>query len=127
MDHNIEARSPDLIIVDKEKNTCQIVDFAIPADHRVEMKEREEREKYQLVREVQVLWNKLVTVIPTVIGALGTVPKSLKNRLDQIGIRSMTETMQATALLNTARILDKESLGTLRRLVATGPSRKIHQ
>ena len=30
----------------KEKNTCQIVDFAIPADHRVEIKEREKREKY---------------------------------------------------------------------------------
>ena len=40
-DHHIEARRPDLIIVDKEKNTCKIVDFAIPADHRVEMKERE--------------------------------------------------------------------------------------
>ena len=40
-DHHIEARRPDLIIVDKEKKTCQIVDFAIPGDHRVEMKERE--------------------------------------------------------------------------------------
>ena len=46
-DHHIEARRPDLIIVDKEKNTCQIVDFAIPVDHRVEMKKREKREKYQ--------------------------------------------------------------------------------
>ena len=45
-DHHIEARRPDLIIVDKEKNTCQVVDFAIPADFRVEMKEREKREKY---------------------------------------------------------------------------------
>ena len=40
-DHHIEARRHDLIIVDKEKKTCQIVDFAIPGDHRVEMKERE--------------------------------------------------------------------------------------
>ena len=105
-DLHIEARRPDLLIVDKEKNTCQIVDFAIPADHRVEMKGREKREKYQeLARELQILWNKRVTVIPIVIGALGTVPKSLKNRLDQIGIRTKIETMQATALLNTARIL----------------------
>ena len=46
-DHQIEARRPDLIIVDKERNTCQILDFAIPGDHRVEMKEKEKREKYQ--------------------------------------------------------------------------------
>ena len=77
--HHIEARRPDLIIVDKEKKTCQIVDFVIPGDHRVEMKERDQREKYQdLARELQVLWNKKVTVIPVVIGASGTSPKSLK-------------------------------------------------
>ena len=57
------------------------MDFAIPGDHRVEMKERGKREKYQdLARELQVLWNKKVTVIPIVIGAL-------KDRLDQIGIQ----------------------------------------
>ena len=43
-DHHIEARRPDLIIVDKERNTCQIVDFAIPGDHRVEMNEGKKRE-----------------------------------------------------------------------------------
>ena len=81
IDHHIEARRPDFIVVDKERNTCQIVDFAIPGDHKVEMKGKEKREKYQdLARELQVLWNKKVSVIPIVmIGALGTVPKSLRN------------------------------------------------
>ena len=107
-DHHIEARRPDLIIVDKERNTCQIVDFAIPGDHRVETKEKEKREKYQdLARELQVLWNKKVSVIPLVIGALGTAPKSLRNRLHQIGIQTKIETMQTTVLLNTARIIRK--------------------
>ena len=100
-DHHIEARRPDLIIVDKKKNTCKIVDFAIPADYRVERKEREKRfgKIWQdlvqdLARKLQILWNKKVTVIPIVIGALGTVPKSSnKNRLDQIGIRTKIETM----------------------------------
>ena len=72
------------------------------------MREKEKREKYQdLARELQVLWNKKVTVIPIVIGALRTVPKSLKDRLDQIGIRTKIDTMQTTALLNTARIVRK--------------------
>ena len=107
-DHHIEARRPDLIIVDKERNTCQIVDFAIPGDHRVEMKEKEKREKCQdLARELQVLWNNKISVIPILIGALGTVPKSLRKRLHQIGIQTEIETMQTTVLLNTARIIRK--------------------
>ena len=38
--------------------------FAIHGDDRAEMKEKDQREKYQdLARELQVLWNKKVTVI----------------------------------------------------------------
>ena len=50
------------------------------ANHKVEMKEGEKRERlYQdLATELQILWNEEVTVFPIVIGALGTVSKSLK-------------------------------------------------
>ena len=37
-DHLISARRPDHIIIDK-KVPCQIVDFAVPADHRIKLKE----------------------------------------------------------------------------------------
>ena len=43
-DHLISARRPDLIIINKRKKkkkrrrTCRIVDFAVPADHRVKLK-----------------------------------------------------------------------------------------
>ncbi len=30
----------------KKKRTCQIVDFAIPADHRIKLKEREKKYKF---------------------------------------------------------------------------------
>ena len=50
-DHHIEARRPDLIIVDKEKKTCQIVDLAIPGAHRVEMKEREKGRNIKIWQE----------------------------------------------------------------------------
>ena len=33
-DHLIPARRPDLIIINKRKRICKIVDFAVPADHR---------------------------------------------------------------------------------------------
>ena len=52
------------------------MDFAVPADHRVKLKESEKRNKYlDLTRELKNPWNKKVTIIPIVISALGTVPK----------------------------------------------------
>ena len=52
MDYCIEATRPDVIIVDKERNTYQIVDFAIPGDDRVEMKEREKERNIKIVFSV---------------------------------------------------------------------------
>ena len=50
--HLISARQPDLVIIKKKKGTCRIVDFAVPADHRVKLKESEKRDKYlDLARE----------------------------------------------------------------------------
>ena len=38
-DHQISARRPDLVIINKKKKTCQNVDFAGLADPRVKLKE----------------------------------------------------------------------------------------
>ena len=46
-DHVIEARRPDLVILDKKQKACKIVDFAVPADSRIITKELEKIEKYQ--------------------------------------------------------------------------------
>ena len=53
-DHLIPARRPDLIIINKKKRTCKIVDFAVPADHRIKLKECEKKDKYfDLARELK--------------------------------------------------------------------------
>ena len=44
--HLILARRPELIIINQKKNICKIVDFAVPADHRVKQKEWEKKDKY---------------------------------------------------------------------------------
>ena len=50
------------------------MDFAVPADHRVKLKESEKRNKYlDLARELKKLRNMKVTLIPIVTDALGTV------------------------------------------------------
>ena len=105
-DHLILARQPDLIINNKKMRTCKIVNFAVPADHRVKLKENEKKDKYlDLVRELKKLWNRKVTIIPVVIDALGTVTKGLLKGLEDLEIRGQMETIQTTTLLRTVRIL----------------------
>ena len=45
-DHVIEARRPNVVIINKDKN-CFIVDIAIPGDSRLSEKECEKVKKYQ--------------------------------------------------------------------------------
>ena len=46
MDHLISASRPDLIIINKNVRTCRIVDFAVPAEHRVKLRKCEKKDKY---------------------------------------------------------------------------------
>ena len=47
----------------------------------------------------------MVIVIPIIIGALGTIPKGLVKRQEDLDMRGQVETIQTTALLRTVRIL----------------------
>ena len=118
-DHLILARRPDLIIINKKKKICKIVDFAVPADHRIKLKECEKKDKYQdLARELKKLWNMRVTIITIVIGAFGTVTKGLLKGLKDLEIGGRVETIQNTGLLRTAKILRRvvETWGDLMSL-----------
>ena len=46
MDHPISSSRPDLEMFNEKKKTCGIVDFAVPADLRVKVKECENGDKY---------------------------------------------------------------------------------
>ena len=124
-DHLIPARRPDLIIINKKKKrTCKIVDFAVPADHRIKLKECEKKDKcLDLSRELKKLWNMQVTIIPIVIGAFGTVTKGLLKGLEdlEVGGRhpndSIIENGQNT----------KINSGDLRRLAVTQTPVKDHR
>ena len=84
---------------------CKIVDFAVPADHRIKLKEWEKKDKYlDFARELKKLWNMKVTIVPIVIGAFGTITKGLLKGLEDLEVGGRVETIQMTALLRTARI-----------------------
>ena len=105
-DYLTSARRPDLIIINKKKRICKIVDFAVPADHRIKLKEGEKKDKYlDLARELKKLWNMKVSIVLIVIGAFGTVTEGLLRGLEDLEVGRRMETIQTTALLKTARIL----------------------
>ena len=114
-DHLISVRRPDLIIINKKqkKKICKIVDFAVPPEHRIKLKECEKRDKYlDLAWKLKKLWNMKVTIIPIKIGAFGMVTKGLLKSLEDLEVGGRVETIQTTALLETDRIL-RRVLNTL--------------
>ena len=54
-DYRISTRLPDLVIVNKRNWTCQIVDFAVPVEHRIKLKEK--RKTSTLQENQENLWN----------------------------------------------------------------------
>ena len=90
----------------------------------MKIKESEKRNKsLDLARKPRKLCNIKVTVIPLVIGALGTVPKDLERGMEELEIRRRIKTMQTVEIgLNT-----EKSPGDLRRLAVSQTLTKDHQ
>ena len=113
--HIISARRPDLIIINK---ICKIVDFTVPSDHKIKLKECEKKDKYiDFASELKKLWNMKVTIISIVIGTLGTVTKGLIKGMEDLEAGGRVETIQTTALFRTAWIL-RRALETWKDLLS---------
>ena len=107
-DNEIQARRPDIVVVNKKDRKCYIIDVAVPGDVRISEKETENIEKYdELKKEVERLWKVKAKVIPIVLGALGTVTRSLSNYIKEIGVKTQIKLIQKSVLLGTARVLRK--------------------
>ena len=105
-DDLILIRRPDRELFNKETRTCG-VDFAVPTDHRVKIKENERIDDcldlaWAHKNTNKKLWNIKLTMIPFVAVALGT---KLGKRLEEQKIRRRIKTIQTTPLLRSAGIL----------------------
>ena len=65
-----------------------LIDAAVPGDRNVIKREAEKVLKYKdLVIEIQNLWNVKTKVIPVILGATGTISKSLRQYLSNTLIK----------------------------------------
>ena len=71
-EHSIQAKSGHL------------VDLDTPADYTVKIQESEEITFLDLVKELKKLRNRKVTVIPTRVGALGTILNNWKTLCEKL-------------------------------------------
>jgi hypothetical protein len=84
------------------------IDVAILEDRNVIKKEAEKILKYKdLTMEIQCMWNIKTKVIPVIIGATGTISKSLRKYMSNIPGNHEVKELQKTAILGTAHILQK--------------------
>ena len=99
------------------------MDFAVSADHRINLKECEKKGKcLDLARELKKLWNMKVTIVPIVTGALGIITKRPGGHGSWLTGRNYPNDSIAENGQN-----PETSPGDLRRLAVTQTPVKNHQ
>ena len=83
----LSAHNPDIVVVNKEEASIQIIDFAVPAGCNVTSREAEKFKKYRdLSIELMSLWKRKCEIIPVVVGCLGCVTHALKSNLKKLRV-----------------------------------------
>ena len=115
----ISARQPDLLIVNKNRRG-----LAVPADHRIKLKESEKKDKYlDLATELKNLWNMKIMVILIIIGTLGTFTKRQVQVLEDLFISRGNSNYSIIKIYQNT----EKCPGDLRRLAVTQIPLKRHR
>ena len=114
-DHQIPGRISDQVLINKNQKTYHLMNFAVPADHGVKIKENEKRDKY-LARELKKIMEHKGDGDTYYNWCVWNGSKRLVKELE-IGGRAETNT---TTLLTSTKFL-KKSLENLRLPVTQTP------
>ena len=108
-DKKLKRNRPDITGMQRNTKEWTLIDIAVPADQNVSKTEQQKVEKYQdLAFEMKrCLGASKVSVVPIVVGALGTTSKSTRTWHRQIDLPDVIGSMQLAAILGTTRILRK--------------------
>ena len=104
LDHN----RPDLVIINRQDNEWTIIEFSVPWDKNVQLKEEEKVSKYiPLAKEIRKVHRVSTKIVPIVLGSLGTVTTRLKNSLKELEMEKILGSLQTSVLIGTHNILRK--------------------
>ena len=97
---------PDIIVRDKVKRKCYIIDVSCPNDINVSQKEQEKITKYSGLRlELGRMWDCDCMVIPIVIGSLGVVSEHFEKYKDMVPAELSTVMCSKIVMLGSEKIL----------------------
>ena len=107
----VQYNKPDLVIWNTKEKTCDIIEVSCPADINITKKEEEKPSTYiPLIRNLQIMHpNYHYRIIPTIVGALGSIPKSLHGYVCQLGFNNFESKriackLQSVSATGTAKI-----------------------
>ncbi|XP_066930550.1 uncharacterized protein [Clytia hemisphaerica] len=84
-DRAIKANRTDMVVKDRKKRTCLLIDMSVPSDRNVSVKMFDELSKYKdLEIEIKKMWNLKTTVVPVIVGALGLVRTGVQDFVEKI-------------------------------------------
>ena len=104
VDHN----RPDIIVINRQDNEWIIVEFSVPWDKNVVLKEEEKVRKYiPLTKEIHKVHRVSTKIVPIILGSLGTVTNQLKGHLKELDLGNILGGLQTSVLIGTHNILRK--------------------
>ena len=103
-----EHRRPDTVVMEKNTKKCLIIDVACPVNNNLILNRNEKLDNYsELQLEIARMWGKETSIVPIIIGALGSIPNDLECNLKKLVISYIVGTLQKSVLLGTANIEEK--------------------
>ena len=94
------------------------MNFAVPVDQTVKLKENKKDKYLDLARELKNLWNMKVTIIPIVICALGTVAEWIIKGTGGLGNNRMNGDHPNNYIIENGQNTEKSSRDLRRLAVA---------
>ena len=104
----LDYNRPDIIVINREDNEWTIVEFSVPWDKNVLLREEEKASKYiPLAKEIRKVHGVSTKIVPIILGSLGTVTTGLKGHLKELDLGSILGGLQTSVLIGTHNILRK--------------------
>ena len=104
----LEHNRPDVTVIDHEEKSWTFVDFSVPWDKNVLVKEDEKIARYApLAREIRKMKRVKTKVVPVVVGSLGVVSGRLAGFLKSLDVGDVIGGLQTSAVIGTSLILHK--------------------
>ena len=93
----LEHNRPDVILINQQEKKWAIVEFSVPQDKNVLLKEEEKIQRYiPLAKEICKVHGVSTKIVPIILGSLGTVTNQIKADLTVLEMERILGRLQTS-------------------------------